>query len=63
MKVVMTPMPGGVAPGEADDAVLRDLESTFPDVNFIWCTTEEDQLIAIEDADAYCGWPTPQSIP
>ena len=21
-------------------------------------TTEEDQLIAIEDADAYCGWPT-----
>ena len=58
MKVLMTPMPGGVAPGEADDAVLRDLEDTFPDVNFVWCTTEEDQLIAIEDADAYCGWPT-----
>ncbi len=58
MKVLMTPMPGGVAPGEADDAVLRDLQDTFPDVNFIWCETEEDQLIAIEDADAYCGWPT-----
>ena len=58
MKVVVTPMPGGVGPGEPDDVVIRDLEATFPDIDFVWCETEEDQLIAIEDADAYCGWPT-----
>ena len=58
VKVVVTPMPGGVAPGEPEDAIIRDLETTFPNVNFVWCDTEEDQLIAIEDADAYCGWPT-----
>lgn len=58
MKVVMTPMPGGVGPGEPDDVVMRDLEASFPDVDFVWCETEEDQLIAIADAEAYCGWPT-----
>ena len=58
MKVVMTPMPGGVGPGEPDDVVMRDLQATFPDVDFVWCETEEDQLIAIADAEAYCGWPT-----
>ena len=58
MKIVVTPMPGGVAPGEPDDAVKRDLEATFPNINFVWSETEEDQLIAIADADAYCGWPT-----
>ena len=58
MKIVVTPMPGGVGPGEPGDVVIRDLEATFPDIDFVWCETEEDQLIAIEDADAYCGWPT-----
>jgi phosphoglycerate dehydrogenase-like enzyme len=58
VKIVVTPTPGGVGPGEPDDVVTHDLESTFPDVNFVWCKTEEDQLIAIEDADAYCGLPT-----
>ena len=58
MKVVVTPMPGGVGPGEPEDAVIRDIEDSFPDVTFVWCDTEEDQLIAIADADAYCGLPT-----
>ena len=58
MKVVVTPTPGGVGPGEPDDVVIRDFEATFPDVDFVWCETEEDQLIAIADAEAYCGLPT-----
>ena len=58
MKVVVTPMPGGVGPGEPHDVVMRDLNATFPDIDFVWCETEEDQLMAIENADVYCGWPT-----
>ena len=58
LKVVVTPMPGGVGPGEADDVVIRDLEAEFPTVEFRWCETEEDELIAIADAEVYCGWPT-----
>ncbi len=58
MKVVVTPMPGGIGPGEPNDVVMRDLITNFPGLEFVWCETEEDQLIAIEDADVYCGWPT-----
>ena len=32
MKVLVTPIPGGVGPGESHDFVLRDLEVTFPKV-------------------------------
>ncbi len=58
VKVIVTPMPGGVGPGEADDVVMRDLQRTFPEVDFVWCETEEEQLIAVADAEVYCGWPT-----
>ncbi len=58
MKVIVTPSPGGVGPGEPDDVVIRDLEASFPDVEFVWCRNEEDELDAVSDADVYCGWPS-----
>ncbi len=51
-------MPDGVGPGEASDVVMRDLVQTFPEVEFVWCESEEDQLIAMPGAEVYCGWPT-----
>ncbi len=58
MKVLVTPIPGGVGPDEADDLVIRDLEATFPDVDFAWCQTEEEEMAAVPDAEVYCGWPS-----
>ena len=58
MKVLVTPIPGGVGPGESNDFVLRDLEATFPKVDFVWCETEEEKMAAAPKADVYCGWPS-----
>ncbi len=58
MKVVVTPLGGGVGPGEADDVVIKDLEATFPEVDFVCCETEEEELAAAPEAEVYCGWPT-----
>ncbi len=60
LRVIVTPMPGGVGPGEVDDLVMRDLEDSFPDVDFVWCPTEEDELAAVAGAEIYCGWPSPE---
>ena len=58
MKVVVTPMAGGIGPDEPDDAVIQDLEATFPDVDFVWCETEEEKMAAVPEAEVYCGWPS-----
>ncbi len=58
MKVVVTRMAGGIGPDEPDDAVILDLEATFPDVDFVWCETEEEKMAAVPEAEVYCGWPS-----
>lgn len=58
MKVIVTPMGGGVGPGEPDDVVIRDLEATFPGVDFSWCETDEEELAAAPGAEVFCGWPS-----
>ena len=56
MKVVVTPMPGDVGPAEPEDVVIQDLRESFPDIDFQWCHTEEEQRQAIPEAEIYSGW-------
>lgn len=56
MKVVVTPMPGDVGPAEPEDVVIQDLRDSFPDIDFQWCHTEEEQRQAIAGAEIYSGW-------
>ena len=63
MKVVVTRMAGGIGPDEPDDAVILDLEATFPDVDFVWCETEEEKMAAVPEAEVYCGLAEPRRLP
>lgn len=41
-----------------NDRFVSDLHTSFPDVEFVTATTEEQQLNSIADADAIFGWPS-----
>ena len=50
MKVVVTGLFG--------DGFEDSLTTEFPDVDFVFATSEEDQAREIKDADAYMGMPS-----
>ena len=58
MKILVTPHSYGVGPGEPSDVVIKDLERTFPKLEFVWCETLDEELDAIVDAEVYSGWPS-----
>ena len=58
MKVVMEPMPSGIGPGERPDVFVREMQSTFPAVEFVEAVEEADQVREAVDAEVYYGWPS-----
>ena len=43
MKVVMEPMPSGIGPGESPDVFVKEMQATFPEVQFVEVGEEADQ--------------------
>ena len=41
-----------------DEQFSRDLESSFPDVDFIYASSPSEQLTHIKEADVYLGYPS-----
>ena len=58
MKVVMEPMPSGIGPGEAPDVFFKEMQATFPEVQFVEVSEEADQIREVADAEVYYGWPS-----
>jgi len=50
MKVLIGPNPMGV------ESFISELKEKYTDIDFVHCTTHEDILIEIADADIYLGW-------
>lgn len=57
MKIIIQPLPSGVAPGESPDAYLKDLQASFPEHDFVEVGEVEDQIREVPDAEVYFGWP------
>ncbi len=57
MKVVMEPMPSGIGPGESPDVFVKEMQATFPDVEFVEVSEEADQIREVAGAEVYYGWP------
>ena len=57
MKIVIEPVPSGVAPGESPDAFLKDLQKEFKEHDIVEVSETADQIREVADAEVYFGWP------